>query len=70
MSALSPKADMCGATSDVGYGPIADIVPQRKDIDWVVDRIEKVLGEVIVDIAEPLAAFSNLSQVQLVGVAP
>jgi len=21
MSALPPKADMCGATSDVGYGP-------------------------------------------------
>jgi hypothetical protein len=26
MSALLLKADMCGATSDVGYGPIADIV--------------------------------------------
>jgi hypothetical protein len=26
MSALHPKADMCGATSDVGFGPIADIV--------------------------------------------
>jgi hypothetical protein len=25
MSALPPKADMCGATSDVRYGPIADI---------------------------------------------
>jgi hypothetical protein len=25
MSALPPKADMCGATSDVGDGPIADI---------------------------------------------
>jgi len=25
MSALPPKADMCGATSNVGYGPIADI---------------------------------------------
>jgi len=26
MSALPPKADMCGATSNVGYGPIADIL--------------------------------------------
>jgi hypothetical protein len=25
MSALPPKADMCGATWDVRYGPIADI---------------------------------------------
>jgi hypothetical protein len=25
MSALPPKADMCGAMSDVCYGPIADI---------------------------------------------
>jgi hypothetical protein len=26
MSALTPKADMCGATSDVCFGPRADIV--------------------------------------------
>jgi hypothetical protein len=26
MSALPPKADMCGAVADVRYGPIADIV--------------------------------------------
>jgi hypothetical protein len=25
MSALPPKADMCGATSDVGYAPKADM---------------------------------------------
>jgi hypothetical protein len=25
MSALPPKADMCGAARDVRYGPIADI---------------------------------------------
>jgi hypothetical protein len=25
MSALLPKADMCGAHTDVGYGPIADM---------------------------------------------
>jgi hypothetical protein len=25
MSALHPKADMCGATTDVRFGPIADI---------------------------------------------
>jgi hypothetical protein len=27
MSALPPKADMCGATRDVRFGPIADIKP-------------------------------------------
>jgi hypothetical protein len=27
MSALPPKADMCGATSDVCYGPKADMMP-------------------------------------------
>ena len=26
MSALPPKADMCGATRDVRYGPIADMI--------------------------------------------
>jgi hypothetical protein len=26
MSALPPKADMCGAISDVRHGPIADIL--------------------------------------------
>jgi hypothetical protein len=30
MSALPPKADMCGATTDVRYGPIADIA-RRSD---------------------------------------
>ena len=25
LSALHPKADMCGATTDVRFGPIADI---------------------------------------------
>jgi hypothetical protein len=25
MSALPPKADMCGAITDIRYGPIADI---------------------------------------------
>jgi hypothetical protein len=34
MSALPPKADMCGAVADVGFGPLADIAsttPHRKD---------------------------------------
>jgi hypothetical protein len=26
MSALPPKADMCGATRDVRFGPIADVL--------------------------------------------
>jgi len=25
LSALPPKADLCGVTTNVGYGPIADI---------------------------------------------
>ena len=29
MSALPPKADMCGAARDVRFGPIADIDPVR-----------------------------------------
>src|SRR5215472_14065099 len=31
MSALPPKADMCGATRDVRFGPIADIRPHSID---------------------------------------
>ena len=31
MSALPPKADMCGATGDVRYGPIPDIAPERSN---------------------------------------
>ena len=38
MSALPLKADMCGATSDVCFGPIADIVSQKKD------RLAAVVG--------------------------
>jgi hypothetical protein len=30
MSALSPKADSCGAATDVGYGPKADIEKQKR----------------------------------------
>jgi hypothetical protein len=30
MSALPPKADMCGANSDVRYGPKADILALMK----------------------------------------
>src|SRR5215471_2733297 len=29
MSALPPKADMCGSTRDVRFGPIAEIVPSK-----------------------------------------
>jgi hypothetical protein len=32
MSALLPKADMCGAISDVRYGPIADSCSAAKMI--------------------------------------
>ena len=37
MSALPPKADMCGATRDVCYGPIADIC----DAEAVIERLSK-----------------------------
>ena len=44
MSALPPKADMCGAASDVRYGPIADIallfdhiVSGQKNAIWYGD---------------------------------
>ena len=32
MSALPPKADMCGALAHVCFGPIADIVASRREI--------------------------------------
>jgi hypothetical protein len=40
MSALPPKADMCGATSDVRFGPKADVVGQRMH----AIRAERVKG--------------------------
>jgi hypothetical protein len=33
MSALHPKADMCRATRDVRYGPIANIALRRRRPD-------------------------------------
>ena len=32
MSALPPKADMCGATRDVRFVPIADILYRRRAV--------------------------------------
>jgi hypothetical protein len=32
MSALPPKADMCGAASDVRFGPIADMCSAAADV--------------------------------------
>jgi hypothetical protein len=37
MSALPPKADMCGANSDVRYGPIADMVKLQRPYLGSVD---------------------------------
>ena len=42
-SALPPKADMCGATGNVRYGPIADIAPsnqrqERLKVQWELRR--------------------------------
>lgn len=36
MSALPPKADMCGALADVCYGPIADIDLSHNNVGQVV----------------------------------
>jgi len=46
MSALSPKADSCGAATDVGYGPIADI-PASVDLRGkaAVSSINRRLGK-------------------------
>jgi hypothetical protein len=41
MSALPPKADMCGATMDVRFGPIADM--GRLHCAKFSDRIAKTL---------------------------
>ena len=35
MSALPPKADMCGATRDVRFVPIADIAQMEFGLDFV-----------------------------------
>ena len=49
MSALCPKADMCGATSDVRYVPIADIrdylgfEPACNDCQFVIASSVKIL---------------------------
>ena len=32
MSALTPKADMCGETKDVRFVPIADIRPSNRSL--------------------------------------
>jgi hypothetical protein len=49
MSALPQKADMCGATGDVRFGPIADIVSLfddliRGDDEALGDREPERLG--------------------------
>jgi hypothetical protein len=36
MSTLPPKADMCGATRDVRFGPIADIAVFPNDVRALV----------------------------------
>jgi hypothetical protein len=47
MSAFSPKADMCGATSDVRFGPIADI-----DRPFDILKFLDICGEA--DVNEPM----------------
>jgi hypothetical protein len=47
MSALPPKADMCGALADVCFGPIADI--KGSDRGFPVANARKVVGQDVVD---------------------
>jgi hypothetical protein len=44
MSALPPKADMCDATSNVGFGPKADILTLELDIVWDVTNFHNDYG--------------------------
>src|SRR5262245_16622606 len=57
MSALPPKADMCGATSDVRFGPEADIgklpnwkphlaVVSPKSVQMCVSRVGKTVARI------------------------
>src|SRR4029453_4480272 len=46
MSALPPKADMCGATTDVRFGPIADISHLRGRTFPSRARITKNQGKI------------------------
>jgi hypothetical protein len=39
MSALTPKADMCGATRNVRFGPQADIPRPLTDASDVCNRL-------------------------------
>jgi len=48
MSALPPKADMCGATSNVRYGPIADISIRATSDEYSSARQDNPdLGELV-----------------------
>jgi hypothetical protein len=38
MSALTPKADMCGATRNVGSGPEADICSAKNHMEMRISR--------------------------------
>ena len=60
MSALPPKADMCGATRDVRFGPKADISAQLFILNFVV---------AVAAVASPLeAALRYASNVELVAI--
>ena len=41
MSALPPKADMCAATRNVRFVPIADIAPTRSPAPLLLLRLER-----------------------------
>jgi hypothetical protein len=45
MSALPPKADMCGATRDVRFGPIADIAPSIRSLHRRANRLGSFEGD-------------------------
>src|SRR5262245_5754125 len=57
MSALPPKADMCGATRDVCFGPQADLCSARRHVRFTPES-----GHVQCPNACPLWASSRLVQ--------
>jgi hypothetical protein len=44
MSALPPKADMCGAAEDVRFGPIADMEASLREIEFSTNAVEIARG--------------------------
>jgi len=48
MSALHPKADVCSATSDVRFGPIADIRKALALLDHEAEEVQMIIALYII----------------------